>query len=104
MNKQTIIQQESQRKGPHSSEGGRALVAGNTVAKGSTRKKFFMGLLTLAGLVGAATFFKWRKNPSPVRTVKFLTQDGRLVELDASKLPVTKKFATKEDVQHWIKK
>lgn len=38
-------------------------------------------------------------------TAKFLTQDGKLVEIDIEKLPLSKKvIASKEDVQNWVKK
>lgn len=36
--------------------------------------------------------------------MKFLTQDGRLVEIDADKVPAAKRVATKADIQNWIKK
>jgi hypothetical protein len=33
-----------------------------------------------------------------------LTQDGRLVEVDMSKINGAKQKATKEDLQNWVKK
>ena len=66
-----------------------------------SRKKFLFAGLSLAAL---ATFFKWKKKPEKTSTVKFLTQDGKLVELDVNKLPVTKRIASNTDVQNWIKK
>lgn len=66
-----------------------------------TRKKFlFSGL----GLAAVATFFQWSSQPEKKKTVKFLAQDGKLVEIDVDKLPAAKKTATKEDIQNWIKK
>ena len=68
-----------------------------------SRKKFLISGFSLAA-VGA--FFKWgnQTQPEKKKTAKFLTQDGKLVEIDLDKLPSTKTAATKEDVQTWIKK
>lgn len=66
-----------------------------------TRKKFLFSGFSMAAL---AAFFKWEKQPEKKKTAKFLTQDGKLVEIDLDKLPSSKKAATKEDVQSWIKK
>jgi hypothetical protein len=55
-------------------------------------------------MAALAAFFKWEKQPEKKKTAKFLTQDGKLVEIDLDKLPSSKKAATKEDVQSWIKK
>ncbi len=65
------------------------------------RKKF---LLAGLGLTAVAAFFKVEKQPEKKNTIKFLTQDGKLVEIDADKLPTTKQVASKSDVQNWIKK
>ena len=68
-----------------------------------SRKKFLFSGLSLAAV---AAFFKWGNQPEleKKKTVKFLTQDGKLVEIDEDKLPSFKKAATKEEVQNWIKK
>jgi uncharacterized protein with von Willebrand factor type A (vWA) domain len=66
-----------------------------------SRKKFLFSGLSLAAL---ATFFKWGNQPEKKKTAKFLTQDGKLVEIDVDNLPSSKRAATKEDVQTWIKK
>ena len=68
-----------------------------------SRKKFLFSGLSLAAV---AAFFKWGNPPKleKKKTVKFLTQDGKLVEIDVDKLPSSRKAATKEDVQNWIKK
>lgn len=70
--------------------------------KNQNRKKF---LLTGLSLAAVAAFFNWRKQPEKTKnTVTFLTQDGRLVEVDADKLPAIRKVATQTDVKNWIKK
>ena len=66
-----------------------------------SRQKFFFSGLSLAAVTA---FFKWGNPPEQKNTAKFLTQDGKLVEIDLDKLPSSKKAATKEDVKNWIKK
>lgn len=66
-----------------------------------SRKKFLFSGLSLASV---AAFFRFGNQPEKKKTAKFLTQDGKLVEIDLDKLPSSKKTATKEDVQTWIKK
>ena len=70
-----------------------------------SKKKFLLSGLSLAAV---AAFFKWGNlpgtQPEKKKTAKFLTQDGKLVEIELDKLPSSKKAATKEDVQNWIKK
>jgi len=72
-----------------------------------SRKKFLFSGISLAAVFA---FFKWGNTvkvvnqPEKKNTVKFLTQDGKLVEIEVDNLPSSKKAATKEDVQNWIKK
>jgi len=49
-----------------------------------SKKKFLLSGLSLAAL---AAFFKWGPEPEKKKTAKFLTQDGKLVEIDLDKLP-----------------
>ena len=51
-----------------------------------------------------SNIFKWGSEPEKKNTVKFLTQEGKLVEIDVDKLPAAKRTASKADVQNWIKK
>ena len=69
--------------------------------KKQDRKKF---LLAGLGLAAIAAFFKEENPPEKKNTVKFLTQDGKLVEIDVDKVPGTKQAASKSDIQNWIKK
>ena len=59
-------------------------------------------------LAAVATFLRWKSKPEEKQekknTVKFLTQEGRLVEIDVDKLPVAKRKVSKEELQNWIKK
>lgn len=64
------------------------------------RKIFLFAGLSLAAI---ASFFKWGVEPGKKKTMKFLTQEGKLVEIDIDKLPAAKRTASKADVQNWIK-
>jgi hypothetical protein len=65
------------------------------------RRKFLFAGLSLAALWATLRF---TKKPNEKKTIKFLTQDGKLVEIDADKIPGTKQAATKQDLQNWVKK
>ena len=67
------------------------------------RRKFLFAGISLAAVWAAFRFGNKSVSKTP-QTMKFLTQDGKLVEVDMDKLPITKKAASKDDVQHWIKK
>lgn len=66
-----------------------------------SRKKFLFSGFSLAAL---AAYFTWGNQPEKKKTQKFLTQDGKLVEIEVDKLPTSRKAATKEDLQNWVKK
>jgi hypothetical protein len=74
------------------------------------RRKFVktMGVLSAFAAIGSfAGLSFWRKK-KPVatknQTVKMLTQDGRLVEVDVARLNGNMKKVSNTDLQHWIKK
>jgi hypothetical protein len=64
------------------------------------RRKFLFAGISLAALWATLSF---TKKPLERKTVKFLTQDGKLVEIEVDKLPTPKKQATGMDIQNWIK-
>jgi hypothetical protein len=68
-----------------------------------TRRKMvlWLGVLSLFSMVGAA--FR-PSNRRKVRTVKMLTQDGKLVEIDASILASGNKKISDKELQNWVKK
>ncbi len=75
-----------------------------------TRKKF---LLWGAAIISSVAFFKiftgskktlLKKDRSELKTVKMLTQDGRLVEIDKNRLTSSGKKITDEELQRWINK
>ncbi len=68
-----------------------------------TRRKLvsWLGVMSLFAVAGAA-FNPW-KNKKP-KLVKMLTQDGRLVEVDAAMLAATRKKISDKELQTWVKK
>lgn len=69
----------------------------------SSRKKFLWWGAAALAAVGSWKLFGGRIKKKEPETIKMLTQDGRLVEMDKSLLAATTK-ATDKDLQDWIKK
>jgi hypothetical protein len=68
----------------------------------SSRKKFlWWGAAALAAISALKIFNRTKKKEAD--TVKMLTQDGRLVEIDKTLLAAGKEISDKE-LQQWIKK
>ena len=71
--------------------------------KTSSRKKF---LIWGASVLSSVTIFKFigtdKKKKS--ETVKMLTQDGKLVEVEIAALPSKKTKITNKELQNWIAK
>ena len=67
------------------------------------RKKFIWWGATLLASVAAIRFIPGSRNKKP-GTVKMLTQDGKLVEVDKEQLQNAGKKITIEELQQWIKK
>ena len=71
--------------------------------KKQDRRTFLFAGFSLAAVWAALRFGKKKPEVKPA-AMKFLTQDGKLVEVDWDKLPQTKRAASKSDIQSWIKK
>jgi len=75
--------------------------------KNSSRKKFLLwGGAVLTSLTAFRLFAPSRKNllkEEKATTVKMLTQDGRLVEIDIDKIPQTRKKIKKSEIPAWVK-
>lgn len=70
--------------------------------KNQTRRKFIAwGVASAAILAAVKLITPSGKKPE---TVKMLTQDGKLVEVDIASLPAKKKKITYGELQNWIKK
>jgi hypothetical protein len=66
------------------------------------RRKFIAWGIASAAVLAAFKFIApSRKKPT---TVKMLTEDGKLVEVDIASLPSAKKKITNGELQNWIKK
>jgi hypothetical protein len=77
----------------------------NTEDKQQSRRGFLGWALAVAGLAGAAKVVTGKKKEEePEKTVKFLSQDGKLVEVDASKIYRKRTKASDQEVLTWIKK
>ena len=79
-----------------------------------TRRKFVWGLGILSAFAAASrlegiSVFR-KKQPganssaNKNQTVKMLTQDGRLVEVDIARIKGNPKKVSNTELQHWIKK
>jgi len=73
-----------------------------TENKSQGRRKFIAWGVASAAVLAAFKFITpSRKKPT---TVKMLTEDGTLVEVDIASLPSSKKKVTNGELQNWIKK
>ena len=68
----------------------------------SSRKKFLFWGLGILSSVAAARFIGLPKKNK--QTVKMLTQDGKLVEIDKKLLPSKSKKISNKELQSWVKK
>ncbi|HRH50670.1 MAG TPA: hypothetical protein PLP23_18085 [Panacibacter sp.] len=72
----------------------------------SSRKKFVLGCAAMVASLTALKFWLPKEAPAKKKkdTVKMLTQDGRLVEIDRAMLTAKSKKITDEDLKTWVKK
>jgi len=78
------------------------------------RRKFVVGIALLSLFTTVSAIFRSpfsTKKKTPVnkpetksKTIKMLTQDGRLVEIDEALLTASRKKVTDIELQNWIKK
>ena len=69
-----------------------------------SRKKFILWSAAAISSVSVLKFFKGGPKKEKTETVKMLTRDGKLVEVNISALPPKKKKITNKELQNWIKK
>jgi hypothetical protein len=74
--------------------------------KPATRKKFLLWGTVIVSSLTLLKFFsgKKKKDESDKATVKMLTQDGKLVEIDKKFLTSSGNRISNEELQKWIKK
>lgn len=68
------------------------------------KKQSRLGFLIAGFGLMAALLLRWRKEETKPSTVKFLSQDGSLVEVDITKLQGSGRQASKEEIQNWVKR
>lgn len=71
--------------------------------KFQSRKKFLLWSAATLSSVSVLKFFKVPKKKK-TETVKMLTRDGKLVEVNIAAIPSKKKRITNKELQNWIKK
>lgn len=85
----------------------------NNIKRGTeTRRKLLAGIGVLSAFsFWKATGFFFKKKqviacapPEEKKTMKVLSQDGRLVEVDISKIKILKRKISDQELQDWIKK
>jgi hypothetical protein len=69
--------------------------------KNQNRRKFIGWGLASAAVFSAVKFMMPSRKK---QTVKMLTQEGKLVEIDIAVLPSKKKMVTNKELQNWIRK
>lgn len=70
--------------------------------QGKNRRKFIAWGLATAAVAATFKFFTpVKKNP---KTVKMLTEEGTLVEVDIASIPSQKKKISNQEMQNFIKK
>jgi hypothetical protein len=70
-----------------------------------SRRGFVGWTLGTLGLFGILKFLPGNnKKEAPVKTIKMLGQDGKLVEIDASLIHRKKTKISEEEVLTWVKK
>lgn len=73
-----------------------------TENKNQSRRKFISWGVASAAVLAAFKFIK--PAAKETETVKMLTQEGKLVEVDIAALTASKKKITDTELQNWIKK
>ena len=68
------------------------------------RKKFLLWGAGLSALIAIPSFLKFKKKTTPPQTVKMLTQDGKLVEIDIAHMPSKTEKISKSGLQTWVHK
>lgn len=67
-----------------------------------SRKKFLSWTAGIGALLAIPAFLRPSKKKQQTKTVKMLTQDGRLVMIDVAHIPAKKKKIRTKDIHNWI--
>jgi hypothetical protein len=69
-----------------------------------SRKKFVVWTAGILSAVAALTFFTRSAPQKKTRMVKMLTRDGKLVEIEISKLPSKRNRIKDDDIHAWVQR
>lgn len=69
-----------------------------------SRKNFLSWTAAVGALMAIPAFLRTPKKKTGTKTVKMLTQDGKLVMVDVSNIPAKKKKASLSAIHNWINK
>ena len=72
--------------------------------KGLSRKKFLSWGIGITSLLAIPAFLRFPKKNKAPGSIKMLTQDGRLVEVDASAISGKKEKIKIEEIHNWVKR
>ena len=72
--------------------------------KNLSRKKFLFWGISITSLFTIPAFLRFRPKKKKADTIKMLTQDGRLVEVDITKLSSKKEKIKPEEIHTWVNK
>ena len=75
-----------------------------TENKKQSRRRFIFWGVASAAAISALRFIRPGLKKETVKTVKMLTQDGKLVEIDIAAIPKDKKKISDKELQNWIRK
>lgn len=68
-----------------------------------SRKNFLFWGVSVSALLSIPAFLR-RRIQAKSKTVKMLTEDGKLVEVDATLLPLKKEKLALDDIRKWVHK
>lgn len=74
------------------------------VKKTNSRKKFLLWTATALASVTALKFLSGSKKKEEKPTVRMLTQDGKLVEIDRELVIQSARKISDKELQQWVKK
>lgn len=68
--------------------------------KNTSRKKFILGGISIMAVFAGLKFFSGKKKSNKI---KMLTEDGKLVEVDAGNITKTGMRVSNQEIHSWIK-
>jgi hypothetical protein len=69
-----------------------------------SRKKFLLWGLTVSSFLAVPAFLRPSKKKEQKQTVKMLSQDGTLVEIDIDRIPAKKGKLKPKEIHTWVRR